>query len=736
MFAKLFKHKSLLVISLVLFAANIFFLYLPLVKVFGFEFSLVNALLLCLFAGLLRINHLRKLDKEKPVLISFFKQTLILLFIPFIISFINSLFTGFCSFCDGVIFYILVTVVSSFIGISIANLVYTLIKNIVSYFIFVILILFILSIAVFEIYFNPQIYLYNPVFGYFPGTIYDEGLRPDWKLFFYRLANLSYFGIIFFLFRRSITLTLKKKLTRLGSVILIAFIFYYFSPSFGFTTTHTSLKNELKFKLESKNVILHTNKIDKEDSLLVLSGEFYYSELQKFFELKTNKKINIWLFESGESKKKLFGSENADVAKPWLYEIYVSRNDWQRTLKHEMAHCFTAPFGSTMFRIASDFNPALIEGAAESADGFYDDLPILYLAKTAYQRGFKINIENLFSPGFNFFNQNSSLSYIYAGSFCRYLISENGIEKFKEFYQKGYVNNIYDETLNQKIKAYVTFLDTINFKTNLNTAEYYFGTPGIFSKYCPRYYEDKIFDAWRELNNQEYESAKEIFQSLLKNSNNYSAFIGLVTVFEQSDEIEKAISLINEKSDDYKNSVYFYLIKLRLADLYVKHDDYKNAENLYFELAHLKPSVRFEMIIKIRLALMNNNNSFLKKYLDGSDFDKYSILKSLNKNGNKYFSFPVMIELSEILEEDYQLFLKYFENRFQVNDYWSSYAMLKLSEYMYVNFDFTNARKFSALSLRFNSDPVLLSFAEANNDKIEWTYQNSKRIFDNLKIQK
>ena len=734
MFAKLLKHKSLLVISLVLFTANIFFLYLPLVKVFGFEFSLVNALLLCLLSGLLRLFHLRKLDKDKPTSISFFKQTLILLFIPFVISFINSLFTGFCSFCDGIVFYFLMTVISAFIGISIANIVYSFIKNIASYFIYVILILLILTFAVLEIYFNPQIYLYNPIFGYFPGTIYDEGLRPGWKLFFYRFANISYFCIIFFLFRNSISLTFKKKITRLGFVILIAIVFYFFNPSFGFTTTHSSLKDELPITLESRNVILHTNNVNKEDSLLVLSGEFYYNELQKFFRLKTDKKISVWLFDSGDSKKKLFGSGNADVAKPWLYEVYVSRTDWQRTLKHEMAHCFTAPFGSTIFKIASDFNPALIEGAAESADGFYDDLSIHYLAKTALQNGFKINIEKLFLPGFNFFNQNSSLSYIYAGSFCKYLIAEKGIEKFKEFYQKGYSNSIYNKALIDKVDEYETFLDTINFKSNLNTAKYYFGTPGIFSKYCPRYYEDKISDAWKELNNQEYKNAMEIFQSLLKNSNNYSAFIGLITVYEQSGNIKKAISLIQNNSGGYKNSAYYYLLKLKLADLYVKSNENKNAENLYLELADLKPSTRFDMIVRIRLALLNKNESSLKKYLDGSDYDKYSILKNLNKNGNKYFSFPVMIELSERLEEDYQLFFKYFENRFQVNDFWSSYAMLKLSEYMYANLDFVNARKFSALSLRFNSDPVLLLFAEDINRKNEWSFQNSKIVFNNLKI--
>ena len=50
------------------------------------------------------------------------------------------------------------------------------------------------------------------------------------------------------------------------------------------------------------------------------------------------------------------------------------------TLKHEIAHCFTASFGTGIFKLASGFNPALIEGVAEAADGFYDENSIHYLA--------------------------------------------------------------------------------------------------------------------------------------------------------------------------------------------------------------------------------------------------------------------------------------------------------------------------------------------------------------------
>jgi hypothetical protein len=42
--------------------------------------------------------------------------------------------------------------------------------------------------------------------------------------------------------------------------------------------------------------------------------------------------------------------------------------------------------------------------------------------------------------------------------------------------------------------------------------------------------------------------------------------------------------------------------------------------------------------------------------VNGSDYDRYAILKDLNSKAYKYSSIPLMIDLSNSLEEDYQAF--------------------------------------------------------------------------------
>ncbi|HEX9741099.1 MAG TPA: hypothetical protein VGA29_10020, partial [Ignavibacteriaceae bacterium] len=114
------------------------------------------------------------------------------LIVPFLVSVFNSFFTGFCSFSDGVLFYLVITFPSVLIGYACGLTCYYLFKRFWRTLFFLSIIL-ILLIALVEFYFNPQVYFYNPVLGYLPGTIYDEGLSVDSKLMFYRMLNVLFF---------------------------------------------------------------------------------------------------------------------------------------------------------------------------------------------------------------------------------------------------------------------------------------------------------------------------------------------------------------------------------------------------------------------------------------------------------------------------------------------------------------------------------------------------------------
>jgi len=737
MFKGIKKNNYLLVHLLIIAFVNLYLLTLPLTNVFGYEFAAVNALLLSFLSGLFTLLFLKSKNTEQKHFqnAKLIKSFALMLLIPFAISILKSIIAGFCSFWDGLWFYLVITSPSLIIGGALGSLSFFVVRKfrVIS---FTFLYLLILFIPVLEIYFNPQIYLYNPLFAYFPGTIYDEGLVVDFKLFLYRLLNILFFASILFFYLKREKKSASVSINRffIMFLLVITVVFYFFlSPLLGFTTTESSLKNCLLKKIESEHFIIHTdNRIEKKDlKQIVLNQEYYYSQLSNFFNDEPGLKITSYIFFDSNQKKKLFGSANADVSKPWLNSIYVSYDSWESTLKHEIAHCFTANFGSGVFKLAGGFSPALIEGVAEAADGFYDENGVNYLASLAYKNGYRIDINSHFNS-FNFFSSVSSLSYIYSGSFVKYLVSNYGIDKFKIFYQSNDFEKIYNIKLSIVIEDYEKFLDTLNQISTKEKANYYFGRKSLISKVCPRYISSSLDEAWKYYSLKKYVKAYNIFESILSKSENYNAIVGLAKIYEDNDSLEKAIYLLQTNIKTFSGTSSEFDLKFRLADLYIKNSEFKKAEALYDSISDPKPSRHLDILADTRIALIKDGT--IKEYVTGSDFDKYVILKKINSDNYEYSTIPLMIDLSTLLNEDYEFFLNNFKQNFDVKDELSSYAVYKLSLYSLSNFDFVTARKLAGLALRYKDNPNLTELLKSNFTKTDWFAKNGEKVFNDTKF--
>ncbi len=722
----------------ILFVFNILLLFLPLTKVFGFEFSAANSILLVLLSGFYSISLIKKIKKEviKREVFPKLVWTMIIsfVFIPAIISISHSVLTSFCSFLDGVEFYSVITVPSVIIGLSLGFISVFVTEKYPRIF-FVLLFLLILLIPLLEFYFNPQVYFYNPIFGYFPGTIYDEGISLSLKLILYRISNLLFFGgIIFFIYDKVLSAKNRLKAVILACIFLIAVLFEYFSPSFGLATTFGKLKNDLSKRAESKHFVIYypptlNNNLVK---AITIYHEYYYSELKRFFGFDYPGKIHSYLFLNANQKKNLFGSANADVAKPWLSSVFITYRDYESTLKHEIAHCYSSVFGSGIFKVAAGLNPSLIEGVAVAADPVYDGNTIDFMASLAFNNGYKVNISELFS-GANFFTQTSSLSYIYAGSFCRYLISEFGIDKFKKFYNSGNFEKVYSFPLKREEGRYYSYLKQLDVTDKKDEANYYFGTKSIFYKVCPRFVASSLESAWNEYYKNNFTGAEKIFREILKTTNNYSAVIGYAECLSKENKYNGAIDFLLKNINQFKGSAYYYSMELKLGDLYAESNNFDKADSIYNEVSIQKPDYTYYYLSNLRRSLITDD-SLIITYLKGSDFDRYAVLKKINEAGYNYYSFPVMITLSNFYEEGYDLFLNQFGKNFDVTDFAGSYAMFKLSNYMLQNLDFARARKTAALALRYKGDFNYNEIIKANYLKADWFYKNQGDVLRNTSI--
>ena len=721
---------------IILFLFNLALLNFPLTNVFGYEFSVINSLLIIILTGIYTI-HFYKVNfsvQDRSFTSELYKSAIFFLIIPFIVSVTNSFFKGFCSFMDGLLFYIVITSPSIIIGVAL-GLIAVLYINRFRIILFLLFFIGILMIIAYEIYFNPQVYVFNPIIGFFPGTIYDEGISVSGTLILYRFLNVLFFSWV-------ISAILRLKRDKKSNVILLTFkmlfivaVFLFFSPNLGFSTTFKSLTDKLSISVETDHFVIHYDKrIDKgKIKALSLNHEYYYQELEDYFEVKLANKIHSFIFYDNNQKKELFGSRNADVAKPWLYQIYISYENWEHTLKHELAHCFSAKFGAGFLKLASGLNPLLIEGVAEAADGNYDDNSIHFMAALAYNSDYKVDLENMLTT-IGFFAKTSSLSYIFAGSFVKYLIDSYGIGLFKKYYLTGDIKMNYGIKLTDIIKDYYSFLKKIKYSFSEHQANYYFGRKSLFQKVCPRAISEQLRDGWEQYSELDYSGAESSFSSILSKANNYSALIGLIRTYEKKDSLFEAVKLLKDNIESYESTSYYYNLELELADLFIKLNNLKTADSLYRVLIRQNPNRRLSYIANLRSALLRAG--LIKMYLTGSNYDKTYVLQMLNRKSYNYWSVPVMINLSSLVDEGYEVFLKKIDMNFVVNNYPTSYAAFVSSKYMLANNDFVNANRMAHRSLRYNPDKNFKIILDEQYKKTRWFLKNGEPFLNNIKIIK
>ena len=722
------KRFSASIIILILF--NLLLINLPLTSDFGYEFSALNSFLLIIISGLLVISFLKRKENFIKNILKIFP---ILLLVPLLISILNSLITTTCSLTDGFLFYIVITIPSIIIGSALGLVSYYIYPK-YSRITFILLLGVTAIIPVLEIYFNPQIYFYNPLVGFYPGTIYDERLSFTFRLLIYRLINVMFFLLVIYFTERIIKHTLKiNKMLFLVLISSMIIVFLICSSFLGFSTTRGRIETSLKGKCYTEHFeIIYDTSIDTAYlKNIIINHEFFYFELKKFFKDEPHRKITSFIFKNNRQKGELFGSENADVAKPWLYQIYTTAGSYDNNLKHEIAHIFSASFGIGPFKLAHNFNPALIEGIAEAAAPLYNTWYLDQIASIAYTNNYIIPINNLYS-GLNFFGQVSGLSYVYAGSFTNYLINRYGIKKFKEWYKGKSFSEIYDSSLTDIAGKYYEYLQQLGFTNKQNAAQYYFGKQTIFSKFCPRYIAGQLESGWNNYDTNNFTEAERIFDHINRIIQNYSALYGLILSKVKLKKEKEALSLLDVEISKYNSNSYYFSLELLRGDLLIRNREFEKAKKQYYQLNCQNPDLHYNYLSKLRLDL-SQNNSLIYNYITGVDSSKFAILSKYNLNSYDYASFPIMIDLAGSLHKSYNEILLLFDKDVIVNDIYSSYGAYYLSRYMSENLDYVNGKKLATLATRYKAENGIQIFLRSHLVRTDWVYSNYNKIMNNVK---
>lgn len=629
------KILNLPVLFLILVTVtNLVLLSLPLTNILHYEYSAVNGILQSFFGGILGIYYIRKNSLRKEVQFNVFSTnySFLILFTvsQFLLAFISNAFLQICPISDGLLFYPVITIPSFLIGIILGIFAYSISQRF-SYVLFIFLWFIVLLAPLGEIYANPQVYFYNPFIGFFPGTIYDEDIYVSWTLIFYRILNLIFFFAIFYSINSRKFYTIKNvRIIRVLLVIITVVSFSLLKPYLGFSTDVKRLINELNGKIETDHfVIVYPQELNESElNNLILSHEFAFNELSEKLEQPYKSKIFSFVFKDGAQKGKLFGANNADVAKPWLGQIYVNYTNYRSTLEHELAHIFSADYGVTIFKIAQNFNPVLIEGFATALADNYADNDIHYMAKLAYDSGYQISLESLFS-GLNFFGQTSSISYIYAGSFMNYLAGKYGIDKFKKLYGDMDFKTIFNKDLPELENDYKNFLSKADFEVNKNTADLYFGRKPIFKRFCARFVANQISTGYELYKQSEFQKSEEIFSKVYDISDSYSALVGKSNSLVKMDMSSHALKFIQDEIQKFDGTSYFFNLEIVLGSLFIYNKQLEKADSIYTVLYENSPNEAYKDLAFFRRSLVEESDTSAVIYLKADPEIKLEIIKSL-----------------------------------------------------------------------------------------------------------
>lgn len=715
---KSFINTPNILISLVVIVA-IFAQTLPLVQVLNFEFSFLFSIISFLASGILTIYYLRKFKTFGMLLAIIrmkYRYYLLLLIAPLLISLVSNLLFQICPIWDGILYFLVIVIPAFYFGLVTGA--FSFWSNIkFSYLIFGCIFLLLAISPIIEFYIYPQVYFFNVIVGIIPGTIYDEEILISSKLIIFRIIQIVIFTSLIYSIIKAGNINRKNR----NLYILIAgagaILFFLLKPYFGFAITKYDLYKNLNRGILSPSYMIRftDNLTSNSRKLLTLEHFYYLKEIEQKTKLKRPKNIVSYIYKDRNQKGELFGSKAANVAKPWMNEIYLDYNSVENTLEHELTHLFAAQIGSTPFKIADGYNMAMLEGYAMAIEGNYSGYDIHYMALLAKESGYNFNIPELFSR-FNFFGQTSSLSYITAGSFVKYLIEIYGIEKVNLIYQDLDFYEYLGKNLGELSTEFVKYLEALDYPINEHRANLFFGRNPITQKVCPRSVSKEINAAWKLYREKSYSLSRRSFHIIFNYSNSYSALVGILYSNNKLGLYPKSLALLESKISKFDGTSSYYSALLNLGDQLALNNNFERAISIYKSLSEFNPTEKYKNLAEIRIRLINED--VISKYLSGSDFDKYGILKSLNNEKLFDASIPIMIELSERLEENFSTFSSFLEGK-NIEKI-SSNSAYEISKYLMRNLEFEKSLEFAEMSVQNCNENFRLSILKSHRKKIEW----------------
>lgn len=472
-----------------------------------------------------------------------------------------------------------------------------------------------------RLYAEPQIFVYDLAFGYWPGSIYDEEVGLAGALLHHRLYTLLVAGAVVAATRALVEpgeLRVSLRALRAGRAVLAAClvagsIFVQRSgEALGFDLRRSTVDRALSRVVETKHYTLRTDPSVPRDQLHRITRDLAYrhAELSQFFG-RAPSRLTVYLYRDVGQKRALMGAARTQIAKPWSREIHIHGFEVPHgVLKHELAHVFAAEFSSSRFGVptAAGFFPniGLIEGLAVAADWRVQrGLSVHESTKAMKDLGLLPDLSRMFYPQ-GFWAISSSRAYTAAGSFLRFLYDRYGGERLFRLYDANDVEGVYGKPLGVLEEEWSSFLDEIALPAKfLPKEEQRFKQPAIFEKACAHEVAQLFQEAHAAMGVGDLAEAEhKIERAFLHQPWRTDGLIALAQAHLVQGELETARALLERARDAATTAGAKSQAESALADLAWEKGDTEPARAGFEAVLASHPGEEQERLFLVKRALL------------------------------------------------------------------------------------------------------------------------------------
>ncbi len=469
--------------------------FVPLFNLLAFEYAFATGLLaapLGVWIGLGLARHTAHRAPTPWLILWFFG--LLHLLPSFIAISLNAYRVRNCDYWEGVTFFLALpvatTLYSTTLGVTVGKLFERRRTRAVAA--GLVLLLPLLG-RVWELYTEPQIFVFDHLYGHFAGSLYDETVVLDGRMIWLRLGTalriaLALWAVRLVLWDRGWPRVAFALVVFLGvSTLYDAQV----GRRAGFRLDREDIEAVLSKTVRREGVTVHLPADTADDHAGRIADHhlFWIERLRRVLGVHGPDHIHSYVYADRDQKSKLMGGRGTMVAKPWLGEIHVhGREVPHNIVPHELVHVLAAELGSPPFGVTAHLgvliDMGIVEGLAESLTPPRGDYDIHQWVRALRVLDRAPDVRRLVAVT-DFWRAPPARAYTVMGSFIRYLLDSRGAEPVRALYRSGDFNAALGEDLEQVVSDWERFIDGLTLsERERRAAEERFRVRSIFARVC------------------------------------------------------------------------------------------------------------------------------------------------------------------------------------------------------------------------------------------------------------